>query len=350
MISTSGGPTDDRRPARMKDVAAATGVSFKTVSNVVHGKPNVGEQTRARVWAAIAELGYRPDLAGRQLRQGRTTMLTLVVPEIVSPYFAALAHATIEAAREHGYAVFIEETGGSRETEQELLGSLSTRVFDGMIFSPISASVDALLALGKIVPTVFLGEHIEGGGLDHLTYDNVASMQVATDHLIGRGRRQIVFLGIQQGHVNHTGQYRFNGYRAALDKAGISYKRKLAVAATEYSREEGALRMTEFLRQKIPFDGLVCANDLLAMGALFALRQHGLRVPEDVSVIGWDDNPEGRFSQPTLSTIAPDVAELARTAVRVLIRRIERPGSSPERHTIGHRLLVRESTAGSHQA
>ena len=273
--------------------------------------------------------------------------LTLVVPEIMSPYFAALAHATIEAAREQGYAVFIEETGGGADAEQALMSGLATRAFDGMIFSPISTGVTALQALGRVVPTVFLGEHIEGGGLDHLTYDNVASAREATEHLIRGGRRAIGFLGTQRGHENHTGEYRFTGYRSALTRAGLPYDRRLALGTTEYSREEGAARMAEFLRLGIALDGLVCANDLLAVGALFALRQQGIAVPHQVSVVGWDNIPDGRFSNPTLTTIAPDVDELARTAVRVLVRRIDRPGGSPERHTIGHRLLVRESSSPS---
>lgn len=334
----------ERRPARIKDVAAVTGVSFKTVSNVVHGKPNVGEKTRERVWAAIAELGYRPDLAGRHLRQGRSMTLTLVVPEIESPYFAALAHATIEAARAQGYAVFIEETGGGADVEQDLLESLTTKLFDGMIFSPISVGVDALRALGRTVPAVFLGEHIEGGGLDHLTYDNVASVSEATTHLITSGRRRIAFLGTQTKRQDHTGHYRFTGYRQALSAAEIAYEPRLAIGAAEFSREEGARRITEFLGLGIEFDGLICANDLLAVGAMFALRQAGVRVPQDVGVVGWDNIPDGRFSNPTLTTIAPDVTELATTAVRVLVRRIERPGASPARYTISYRLLAREST------
>ena len=344
MTVPSGGKAAERRPARMKDVAAASGVSFKTVSNVLHGKPNVGQQTRERVWAAISELGYRPDLAGRHLRQGRSMTLTLVVPEIDSPYFSALAHATIEAAREQGYAVFIEETGGGADIEEDLVESLTTRLFDGMIFSPVSVGVDALRALGRIVPTVFLGEHIEGGGLDHLTYDNVASVKEATDHLIATGRRRIAFLGTQQGHQNQTGHYRFTGYRQALGSAGIGYEPRLAIGADEYSREEGARRIAEFLGLDIAFDGLVCANDLLAIGALFALRQAGVRVPKDVGVIGWDNIPESRFHHPTLTTVAPDVTELANTAVRVLLQRIERPDAEPARYPIGHRLLPREST------
>jgi len=333
------------RPARIKDVAAASGVSFKTVSNVVHGKPNVGQDTRRRVQAAIDDLGYRPHPAGRQLRQGRSNMLTLVVPEIDSPYFARLSHLTIQAARDLGYAVFLEETGGDPEVEQDLLARLAMRVFDGVIFSPLTASSETLSAFGRAVPTVFLGEHIEAGGVDHLTYDNVASVLDATRHLLDTGRRQIAFLGTQPGSLNRTGEYRYTGYRRALTEAGIRPDRRLAVRASDYSREEGARRVADLLVRGTPFDGMVCANDTLAIGAMYALREAGRLVPQDVAIVGWDDIPEGRYFSPTLTTVAPDVEELARTAARVLIRRIENPGASPERHLIGHRLLIRESSA-----
>jgi DNA-binding LacI/PurR family transcriptional regulator len=335
----------DHRPARIKDVAAAAGVSLKTVSNVVHGRRNVGQETRQRVLAAISDLAYRPHPAGRQLRQGRTNMLTLVVPEITSPYFAQLSHLTIDAAREFGYAVFLEETGGDPRVEQDLLSTLAMRVFDGVIFSPLTASAESLSAFGRTVPAVFLGEHIDGGGLDHLAYDNVESVKEATRHLIETGRRRIAFLGTQPGSLNHTGEYRFTGYRSALIDAGMPAARRLAIRATDYSREEGSARIAEALRRGVEFDGLICANDTLAIGAMHALRQAGRSVPGDVAVVGWDNIPEGRFSSPSLTTVAPDVDELARTAARVLIRRIENPGASAERHIIGHRLLVRESSA-----
>ena len=148
MTTNVRGTPDGQRPARIKDVAALAGVSWKTVSNVVHDKPNVGQETRQRVLAVIDQLGYQPDPAGRQLRRGRSDTVTLVVPEIVSPYFAGLAHALIEVARGHGLAVCIEETGGDPRIERQVAGSLSVRTFDGVIFSPISADlgIDAVPA------------------------------------------------------------------------------------------------------------------------------------------------------------------------------------------------------------
>ncbi len=336
---------EPQRPARIKDVAALAGVSWKTVSNVVHDKPNVGQETRERVRAVIEQLGYQPDPAGRQLRRGRSDTVTLVVPEIGSPYFAALAHAMIEAARGHGLAVCIEETDGDPKIERQVAGSLRMRTFDGVIFSPISADLASMQFLQRRIPTVFLGEYIAGSDVDHLTYDSVSSVREATRHLIETGRRRIAFLGAQHHRRNRTADLRLQGYREALEDAGIGFSTDLVIPAPSYQREPGAAGTRKFLRRGVPFEAMVCGNDLLAMGALFALRQCGLRVPDDVAVVGWDDIPDGRYSNPTLTTVSPNIEQLADMTVRALVRRMDNPSSPVEEHVPGHRLIIRESTA-----
>ncbi len=345
MTTNSRDTPEPRRPARIKDVAALAGVSWKTVSNVVHDKPNVGQETRERVRAVIDQLGYQPDPAGRQLRRGRSDTVTLVVPEIGSPYFAALAHAMIEAARGHGLAVCIEETGGDPRIERQVAGSLRMRTFDGVIFSPISADLASMQFLQRRIPTVFLGEYIAGSDVDHLTYDSVSSVQEATRHLIETGRRRIAFLGAQRHRRNRTADLRLAGYKAALEDAGIEFSTDLVIPALTYQREPGASGTRKFLRRRVPFEAIVCGNDLLAMGALFALRQCGLAVPDDVAVVGWDDIPDGRYSNPTLTTVSPDIEQLADMTVRALVRRMDNPSAAVEQHVPGHRLIIRESTA-----
>ena len=344
MTTNVTGTPDGRRPARIKDVAALAGVSWKTVSNVVHDKPNVGQKTRERVQSVIDQLGYQPDAAGRQLRNGRSDTVTLVVPEIGSPYFGALAHALIEAARGHGLAVCIEETGGNPKIEQQVAGSLSVRTFDGVIFSPISADLASMQFLQRRIPTVFLGEYIRGSDVDHLTYDSVSSVREATEHLIGTGRRRIAFLGAQQHRRNRTADLRQQGYRTALEHAGIEFSADLLIPTLTYQREPGSSGTLKFLRRGIPIDAMVCGNDLLAMGALFALRSSGLRVPDDVAVVGWDDIPDGRYSNPTLTTVSPNIEQLADLTIRTLVRRMDNAAAPVQQHVPGHRLIVREST------
>ena len=347
MTTNVNGTPDAQRPARIKDVAALAGVSWKTVSNVVHDKPNVGQQTRERVQSVIDQLGYQPSPAGRQLRNGRSDTVTLVVPGIGSPYFAALAHALIEAARGRGLAVCIEETGGNPKIERQVAGSLTVRTFDGVIFSPISADLASMQFLQRKIPTVFLGEYIAGSDVDHLTYDSVTSVREATRHVIDTGRRRIAFLGAQQHRRNRTADLRLQGYRAALEDAGIPFSTDLVIPALTYQRETGASGTRKFLRRGLSIDAMVCGNDLLAMGALYALRKGGFRVSDDVAVVGWDDIPDGRYSNPTLTTVSPDIEELAEMTIRALVRRMDNPGAPMEQHVPGHRLIIRESTASS---
>ncbi|MCC5575373.1 LacI family DNA-binding transcriptional regulator [Microtetraspora sp. AC03309] len=379
------------RPARIQDVAQRAGVSWKTVSNVLHERANVRPETRARVLAAIEELNYRPSVAGRQLRMGRANLLALAVPAIGNPYFSELAHVMIEGAARSGYTVLIDETHGETGREGVVAEGFRVRVIDGIIFSPLEMTGPQLAARRDRTPIVLIGEHVtsEESGLDHVAIDNVASAAEATRHLLETGRERIGFLGHQSWRPRGTGDLRLQGYEQALAAAGLPLDRALILPAAAYSREEGDARVAEFLarlpgrdttdqhvsghdapvldvpgrdapgrdtpgrdalgldtlgRNALGLDALVCANDLLAIGAMRALRRAGIRVPEDVAVLGWDDTPEGAFSHPALTTVAPDKKELARLAVEALLRRIDGDTSPPVTYVVPHRLVVREST------
>jgi DNA-binding LacI/PurR family transcriptional regulator len=335
------------RPPRIQDVAQRAGVSWKTVSNVLHGRSNVRPETRARVQAAIAELNYRPSLASRQLRMGRTHLLALAVPAISEPYFGELAHAMIEGAALSGYTVLIDETHGAAEQEGVVAEGFQVRLIDGIIFSPLSMTGAQIAARRDRTPMVLIGEHAtsEDAGLDLVTIDNVASAEEATRHLLQAGRRRIAFLGYQAWRPRGTGQLRLKGYEQALRSARLPVDRGLVLEADAFSREQGEARVTELLPRIREVDALVCANDLLAVGAIRALRRARVSVPDEVAVLGWDGTPDGAFTQPSLTTVAPDKQALARTAIDALLRRIEGDSSPPATHVVPHRLIVRESTA-----
>ena len=343
-MHTAGPPPPPRAPG-IKDVAAIAGVSWKTVSNVVHNRPNVRPATRTRVEAAIAQLGYRPSLAGRQLRRGRTDTLALALPEIVTPYFGAVAQTVIAAADEHGFSVLIDVTGGSPEREMAVAQGYRTRHIDGIIFSPLNLTATELAEHRDTTPMVLLGEHITGSGLDHVGIDNVGSAVQATEHLLARGRRRIAFLGVQPGGPSSTGDIRLEGYLQALTGAGLELEPGLVVTTTSYTRGEGELRVRELLAAKTKLDAIVCGNDLLAIGALKALREAGVDVPGQVGVVGWDGGEEGAFANPALTTIAPDVDAIARLAVAALVDRIEGSTLPATELVAPHRLVARLSSA-----
>lgn len=326
----------------LRDVAARAGVSFKTVSNVINGHPNVRPATRERVESAIAELRYRPNESARSLRHGRSGFLAIALPELTSPYFATLASALSAAARQVGQTVLIEETSGDLAGERTVLDGLPSHLVDGILFSPLVTPMAEVVGRRDGTPLVLLGEYGEPAGVDHVGVDNVAAARDVTEHLLGLGRRRIAGIGLQSG--DGTGRLRGEGYLAALADAGVAADPALVVERTAYHRTSGADAVTELLARGVDFDAVFCFNDLMALGALRALHDHGLRVPDDVVVAGFDGIEEGRFSVPSLTTVTPDLPRLAAAAVRLVMRRIAEPDAPVEHVVVPHRITVREST------
>ncbi|MGS2613304.1 LacI family DNA-binding transcriptional regulator [Micromonospora sp. LZ34] len=331
---------------RLKDVAERAGVSVKTVSNVVNGYVHVRPDTRARVEEAIAELNYRPNLSARNLRKGRTGVIALAVPELDIPYFAELARHVVTAAAELGWTVLIDQTGGGREQERVVASGITDHLIDGLIFSPLALAAEDLASLDG-TPMVLLGERVDHGPADHVVIDNVAAAREMTAHLIGLGRRRIAAIGSQRTPEGASARLRLAGYTAALADAGIDYDERLVAPAPAWHRADGAAAMRALLASGVRPDAVFCFNDTLALGALRALHEAGLRVPEDVAVAGFDDIEDGRFSIPTLSTIAPDKERIARLAVELLSNRLDTDPTAPPRElSAPYHLTPRESTLG----
>lgn len=336
---------DGKRPT-LKDVAERAGVSWSTVSNVIHDHQYIRESTRLRVEAAIAEIGYQPSLAGRQLRRGRSDLLAFAVPEIASPYFAHLAEAIIAEAERLTYTVLVDVTGGNIERERAVAEGYSSRGIEGVIFNPLRLDIPRILQLKRDTPMVLLGEHVQRGQIDHVAIDNVVSAREATDHLISIGRRKIAFLGYQPQGPTGTGDLRLKGYQQGLSAAGFPIDPSLILNARSFTREEGERAACQLLPRIAEVDAIVCAADLLAIGAMKCFRREGINVPLDVALLGWDNTPDGQFSSPELTTVAPDVAAIARVAIQTVLARINGLGHPPNDITVPHQLIVRESTAG----
>jgi len=343
---------------RIKDVARHAGVSEKTVSNVINDYVHVSERTRRVVREAIDHLGYRVNLAGRHLRKGRTGIIALVVPELDVPYFAELARHVIREAERLSLTVLIHQSGADREHELAALAGFGSDFVDGIILSPLALTADDVSDRAGAPPTVLLGELLEEGA-DHVAIDNEKAAREATEHLIGLGRRNILAVGGVEAPGLGTAEARTRGYLAALAQAGIPHRPEALLPVGDFRMPDGARAVAGVLRAGERPDALLCLNDQLALGALRTLYESGLRVPEDVAVIGFDDVEGGRFSVPTLSTVAPDKAAVARVAVELLHRRIEEAAQGPEAsgagsggvqspqdRVVSHRLVLRESTEG----
>jgi DNA-binding LacI/PurR family transcriptional regulator len=310
--------------ARLRDVAEHAGVSVRTVSNVVNGFRYVAPQTRIHVQASIDELGYRPNLAARTLRQSRTGLVALVVPEIDSPYFAELAARTVRVAQQRGLTVLIDQTDGDAERERLLLHGKRSQLVDGVLFSPWAVAPGELAARTDTVPLVLLGEHDSTAAVDHVAIDNVAAAREATEHLLSTGRRRIAAMGVPPSRFNATARQRRLGDRML-------------------HRADGHHAMTALLDSPTPPDAVFCFTDQLALGALRALADRGLSAPDDVALVGFDDIEDGRFSVPSLSTVSPDKDRIAELALDCLADQ----GNRPVRSIVApHKLIIR-GTSGA---
>lgn len=336
------------RDVTLRDVAELAGVSSRTVSNVVNGYANVAESTRLRVQQAVERLGYRPNVLARNLARGRSGQIAFVVPYLDTPYFSELLQGVIRTARARGYNVLIDQTDGDRDHERMLIAHGASRLlFDGMILSPLGLSQQALADRDRDLPLVVLGERVSDGTFDHVGIDDVAASRQATEHLLDLGRTRLAAIGDQPYATGRAAQLRTRGFREAHQRRGLPVHDDLIIGTPRFTRPDGARAMAHLLDQDDPPDAVFCYSDLVALGAIHTLVTRGLRVPQDVAVIGYDDIEDGAYSNPTVSTISPDKEMIASTAVERLLSRIGSRTPPPGLELRApHHLVVRESTAG----
>lgn len=335
--------------ATLHDVARVAGVSIKTVSNVINDYPHIRPATREKVEAAIADLGYTPNLTARGLRSGRTGAIALALPDLSLAYFGELAAEVIREAEAAGVVVLVEQTGADRDRELEVLRSPRLKLTDGLIFSPLGMSQDDVAALEVPYPLVLLGERIFDGPTDHVTMRNVDAARAATAYLIASGRRRIAVVGAHEGEVVGTAALRLQGYREALGAAGIPYDDQIVGYTTLWHRANGAESMAQLLAAGAEFDAVFGLNDTLALGAMRVLQESGRRVPDDVAVLGFDGLDEAAYSIPSLTTVDPDRPWLAKTAVTTLLERITgRRDAPPRLLQSDFRILARESAPAAY--
>ncbi len=332
----------------LRDVALRAGVSTRTVSNVVSGYPHVTKEKRERVQAALKDLNYQPNLPARYLRKGKVGMLALAIPDLRNPYFSEIGNEVINVAANHSYAVLLDHTGGDRSNELLVIKGLRPHLIDGVILSPRMLIPEDLQPEQVGIPLVLLSENFFDVPYDRIAIDDVAAAHVATNHLLSLGRQRIAAIGVGE-EQSESVRLRLQGYTEALNAAGIPLNPDYIVRVASYHRIDGALAAQHLLTLDPPPDAIFCFTDLLALGALSALQQIGVRIPDDIAVIGIDDLEEGRFSTPPLTSISPDKKKIATLAVSLLLGRINGTRTtSPEKIEVPFQLIVRESTIATH--
>lgn len=330
--------------ATIKDIARAAGVSPMTVSNVLNDRPHVKDETRAKVLAAMNELDYRVNVAARNLRKGRTHTIGLAVPEVDRPYFGQLGAAVIEYGNQHDLHVVIEETGRSRETELSALALSRVRMYDGLILSTVGLGEADVDLLRVDFPVVILGERIFHAPVDHVAMANTEGAHDAVAHLLDKGCTRIAAVFGEKTGEPDMSTLRYEGLVTAHRERGLEPDDGLMISIDELSPARARDAVAGLLTTSGGFDGLFCVTDYVAAGAMRALADAGIRVPEDVKVIGFDDVELSRFGVPSLSSVRPDHDLMAKTAVEFLVSRIAGEEREPVEFIAPYTLSLREST------
>ena len=333
-------------PASIKDVARLAGVSIATVSRCINDPEQVKETTRLRVQDAILKTGYSPNALAQSFRKGKTHIIMVVLPSVGDPFFTDVMRGIRSVASIKGYSLLINETQFNTMTEDEIGAMVVSRLADGIVLlasmSPFGTRV--LSAKSQLALPIVIGcEKIstELADFPSVHIDNVSAAREATEYLLSLGHSKIAFVGGQLDSL--LTRDRENGYRSAMEDAGISIEDdwvaegKLTIG--------GALEATQkLLELPVRPTAIFCANDEMAMGCMHAIKSRGLKVPADVSVIGFDDTRYAEILDPPLTTIWQPAEEIGERVMLRLLQEIEQGKSRiSEPEIVSHKLVVRES-------
>ena len=328
-------------PPTIATVARLADVSVASASRVLNGI-RTNPETLRRVTEAAAAVGYAPNAAARSLRSRRTGQIAFAMPDVANPVYTTMVGSIAQIARASGSRLILHSTDASTADELSFLADLKQRYVDGLIlcsldFTPAHAEAIASAA----VPVAVIGNPPEGAKVDTVRANSSHGAADAVKHLFERGRRSIAFLNGPE----HTapGAARRRGYLEGLHACKLDPDDAFVEVAADFTIDAGRDAAERLLARVSP-DALFCANDLIALGALAALRARKLHVPRDVALVGMDDTPLASVTSPTLTTVDLGGAERARLAAELLLARIEQPRRRQRVLAVEPRLVVRESS------
>ncbi|NTV35814.1 MAG: LacI family transcriptional regulator [Anaerolineaceae bacterium] len=335
-------------PLTLEDIAQISGVSRSTVSRVINCDDNVKDKTREKVMEVIQKYNFQPNLAARGLAAGRTNIIGLVIPAAVStiftdPYFPLLTQGVSSACNVNDFSVmlWLAEPEYERRMVRRIIHS---GLLDGVIVSSTLMEDPIIRALIESkMQFVLIGRYPGFDSVNILDVDNETSGQDATMHLIRSGRKRVATITGPQNMI--AGFDRFQGYKAALSERGIPFSPEL-VSEGDFSEMSGYLCMRNLLPSHP--DAVFAASDMMAIGAMRAIAESGLRVPEDIAIVGFDDLPVAKNTNPALTSIRQPITRMGSLAVETLIDRITHPDQPPRRIILATELVIRNSCGTVH--
>lgn len=332
--------------ATIYDVAEKAGVSASTVSRVFNNSDRISAATKEKVKQAAIELDYRPNVQARGLRTKQTLLVGLVIPDIQNPFSATLARGVQDYVTEQGYLSIICSTDGDPDKEINLMREIYQRGVDGFIITPPytrqsqkeNEFIQRLLNDG--MPIVFIGNRLDNPDVDFVTSRAQDGAMKAVNYLAELGHTRIGFIG---GHYSQgVAVGRWLGYQEAIIANNLAIRPGYMIEAN-LSQEGGEEAMMQLLNLPEPPTAVLCVNDLMAVGALRTCQQQDINVPEQMSIIGFDDIPLARLTRPSLTTVAQPAYELGYKAAELLLNRAQHNDLMPQQTTLQSNLIIRES-------
>jgi LacI family transcriptional regulator len=332
--------------ARLIDIAKSTGFSVSTVSRVLNqtaDKYKISTETKKRILEVAEKLGYRPNIIARSLRLQQTNEIGMVVPDISKRFFSFLVKIITKHLRGYAYKMIVYDADENTEIEEESIKSLLEKKVDGLIVCPVGVTSTHLAKIARTgIPLLTIDRCFETLEVDSISVDNYKGARMAVEYLIREGHRKIgVIHGLPGTWLN---ELRVKGYHDALSEAGIPAEKKYNLCDS-FGTFNGYLEMSRLLSLKERPTAVFFAGGYILLGALKAIREKNLRIPEDISFITFDDPTYALQLTPPITAVAQPVAELAAMAVKLMLRRMEEPQSDIERVLLPPQLVVRNSVA-----
>jgi DNA-binding LacI/PurR family transcriptional regulator len=330
-----------QEPASIKDIARIAGVSHSTVSRALRNSPLVTPATTEEIRRIARDIGYRASAVARGLVMRKTRTIGVVVTTVTDPWVGEVLSAIELAANDHGYAVFLADSNADPLREKSVVQSFAERRVDGIVVT--SSRVGALhtpMLSQMMVPIVLINNQHPGQFVHSVMIENLAASREATEHLIALGHRRIAYVGDQFGH--HSDAERFAGYQGALKAAGLPFLPDLVVHG-DGKADGGPTAMDRLLDLPDPPTAVFCYNDMTALGVLRSIYRRGLRVPADISVVGFDDLFFASYTNPPLTTVRQPRRKMGQMAFESLLKLMS--GEDPAEIKVPAELIVRESTA-----
>ena len=326
----------------MSDVAERAGLSISTVSHVINNSRSVSDESRQRVLQAMEELDFKPNALARSLRLRKTNTLGMIVPDSANPFFAEVSRAIEDASFAQNYSVILCNSEGDLDKQGAYTNVLIENRVAGILFVAAGPSTELVNDLGRRrVPLVVVDREVPGVGVDTVMTNHAQGGCLATQHLIDLGHKRIACIA-GNSEVSPSAE-RLTGYRQTLNKNGHPYDKKLVVKG-DFQYESGYGATTYLLALERPPTAIFACNDLMAVGCISAASEFGYRVPDDLSVVGFDDVRLASFTNPPLTTIVQPKVEIGTIATKMLLERVLDMDSKPRFTRLDTELKIRRST------